>query len=245
MYKIIKEIQDGNKALLNDLLDDSMDFINSYVEPYKNVYEDYDDLLQEAILVFINSIYFYKYNPKFNKYFYSQYAGHWINLRLLTFVLKNLNRVFDDDDKLIISLNAYDRVKKNLNYEPSIKEFSEYYNLKYHQAELIINFINGSDFNEDIYMGLKEFCDDYSLEDETVKELETELFIKRYLSKTLKDNQINVILHKYGFGKEILGYTEIAKLEGVSKQCVNSRHDFAIKKLIKMHYEDLEKYYKE
>lgn len=240
MNEKIKRIQEGDKELLKQVIEENKEFIHSFTLKYYGVFEDYEDLVQESTCAFINSLYTFKFKGDF----YENYARRYIFKNIERYILKNLHRITNKDKKYEFFMDLYIRAIKYYKHEPTAKELKKLLNKNMRVSEEVYNTVNGYiKYNSDA-LDVYEIRDDYSLEDECIKNVDTDLFVKRFFDNTLNDIQKNTLLKLYGFDNEkCYTFTEIAKSRGVSKQSVSLVHISAIKKLQKKKYNSLNKFY--
>lgn len=115
MYDIIFRIQNGEKDLLEQFIIDNMEYIYSITKKYYNLFDDYEDLAQEAIIGFVKAV--YNYNDKLD--FYKQYAILWINNYIKRYILDNINLISDIDKRYFFAMDIYDRCKNKYKHEPT------------------------------------------------------------------------------------------------------------------------------
>lgn len=223
MYTKIKRIQNGEKHLLKDFILENMDYINARVKEYKYIFEDYDELIQEAIYIFIRAVYTFKFDCDFRAY-----SNVWIYTRIKRFVLDNLNRVSDEEEKYNLCVQEYEKVRAKLNKEPTVEELWKGLFIKYSSARDIYNIVNFKfdNYKEEIYEEKYEEIND---------SVDSELFKKNIVEKKLDGNKKEAILLKYGFldGK-MYSLRQIAKKIGYSHQGVDHLIKYGEKKLKKV-----------
>ena len=236
MEEIIKRIQNGEKELLNDILKDNIEYIYSYTYKYYGIFNDYEDLVQVAMLAFVKAVYSYK----FNGYFLTSHANLWITKNIERYILRNLDNINDIEEKYKICINIYEKCITYYKHEPNAIEVSRYTNSNETIGSTILNVVNNYDVEN------KKYEDELYIDDteaESLKRLESDLFIKKYIDGTLTDNQKKVIMYKYGFYDRCYRESEISEKLGVSRQCVSNCHEYAIKKLKKKYKEKTFKHY--
>ena len=219
----IKRIQNGEKHLLKEFIQENMDYINARCEEYKYIFEDYDELIQEAIYIFIRAVYTFKFDCDFRAY-----SNGWIYTRIKRFVLDNLNRVSDEEEKYNLCVQEYEKVRTKLNKEPSVEELWKGLFIKYSSAREIYNTVNFiyEDVNEEIYEEKYEEIND---------RVDSGLFKKNVIDKKLDGNQKDALLLKYGFvNGKMYSLRQIAKKIGYSHQGVDHLIKYGEKKLKKV-----------
>lgn len=226
MNEIIKRIQNGEEHLLNDLIIDNMDYIYSFTKKYYGIFEDYEELVQEAIIAFIESV--YKYD--FKKCFLNPYASIKIYYRVNKYVYENLYRICDYEKRYKIVSKLYGKCKNCIGHEPSPRELSRYYRIDIRFAEEILNIYNTKDFYLNI-KNYKNYYQDYSIE-EVERNVNTEIMSNRIKRSNLTTKQKELILTKFGF-KDGKSYTfeYLANEKNQKKQATHSLYKKAEKKL--------------
>ena len=236
MNNIIKKIQDGDKKLANTFIKDNISYIKKFTSKYFGIFEDYDDLVQIAMIAFMKSIYTFKYNMDFLK----QHAALRIYTEVNRYVLENFHLINDFEVRYLIMLGFYERCRKDIDIEITSKEISNYYGIKNSSAAKIIHFINNIEKYEDI--NTDDLLSDYNLEDECIKKIDTELFKIKFIDNVLTDKQKNIIINKYNFNNKGLTISEMARKINMTRQSLNNNHNCAIKKLKKEYSNELKIY---
>lgn len=234
MLEKIKRIKNGEKHLLNDFVLENIDYIKLRIDEYKDIFVDYEELLQEGIYIFIKAIYKYDFNGDFKIY-----CNGWLHTRLKRYVLDNLNRVIDEEKKYDLCMHEYEKVRAKLNKEPSIEELCKGLSINFNSAKEIFNVVNClKDEN-------KEMVYEENKYDEVLDRIDTKIFQNKFIDSTLTDLQRKVILLRYGFEDQKL-YTlrNIAISNNASHQSVDSNLKHAYKKIKKIFQDDLEKFRK-
>lgn len=235
MEDVIKRIQEGDKNLLEIFINENKEYIYSYTSIYYDKLNDYEDLVQTAVYAFIKSI----YNYKFTNDFYTRYSKMWISSYVNRFVLNNLRNVKDKEDAICIATKIYEKCRKHIKHDPSIDELVKFLNVSHFVAQDIIDIIN---YNNNLDIDVYSSIDNYSLEDEVIKKVDTEIFRKRFIDNMLTKKQREVVLLKYGFSGECMRTVDIAKTLGGGRTAKDDLNKKAIKRLERKCISELEKY---
>ena len=221
-------------------LNNSKKYINYCIKKYKNVFEDYEDLEHEAICVAL------RYGKKNN------YDINLVKERLLLgvywestkYLLRNLDRFTDFTEKYCLCMRIYENCKKNIKHEPDYKDLSYFVGITKAQAYEVLHFVkNYENYNTDLVFDREEVKEDYNLEDEVTKYVDTKIFEEVFLPK-LTDKQRQAIEMRYGFcGKTPLSGLSIARTLGTTRQNVSLLEQNAKEKLKSL--KKLRKFYKD
>lgn len=218
MEEIVKRIQKGEKYLLNDFIKDNMKYIYNITKKFYGIFEDYDDLVQEALITFIKAVYSFDTTKK--------YFLPYLNIKILSTVNKyvnsNLDRIIDNKKRKEIALGLYKKCQDRVEFEPDVDALMRYYGLYVSDAQKLYNICK----NDDIYCNIDDFNNyyqDYSLDD-LEHEIDSNLLFKNLNLKLLTENEKEYIRLKYI--ENIKNDSEIARCLGVSKQliCNRSKH---------------------
>lgn len=236
-YKIIKAIQDGNKSLLNDFIKENFNYITGYTMKYKNIYSDYDELVQEAVIIFIKCI----NNYNFKNDFYQQFTNIRLYVDIRKYVLNNLDRVTDDEEKYNLCVKMYERfIRKYIDSDELYSQMRASLGIESRKVDEIIDIATLSEYN--FYKEEQEL--NSNIEDKYLEKIEHEKFLDKYINNTLTETQKKIILFKYGFiNNKCYRFSELAFINGISKNSVYLDHKYAIKKLKKRHGKELQKLY--
>ena len=228
MNKIIKRIQNGEDELLEKLIVEKEEFIYSFIEMYKEMFDDYDELKQEAVCVYIYLIKRFNFNCYFSTYITTK-MRQYIN----KFILSNLDRINSIDDRIMISQYFYNKCKNHIKSEPTREALRFYLNIKNIYVEQIINYAKnvGSyiSYNHSLY---GEVDENYEVVERFV---DSDLFMKNILKKYLTKKQAESIIMNFGFIDRPKSLVYLGKLENTSKQTISDRVEkgkMKIKKLI-------------
>lgn len=239
----IKEIQNGNKEVLEQFIRDYDKCIDSIIKKYKNIYSDYEELKQQAIMKFIESIYAFDCNLDKNRFIQYFYARLTIEMR--RYVFSNLDRIKSIEEKCAICFYGYDKCKLSLEHEPTYIEIADYLKINRKSAFEIHYIVN----NLEKVVTQKKLLDKvYSnFEEVMVEKLENDK-LKIVLEKILTKKQKEIIYLRYGCINDIpMSFTAIAEIYGITQQGVCNNFKCAEKKLIKKLPEiwyDIEEYTK-
>lgn len=236
-YKIIKYIQAGDKVLLKGFIKENINYIKSYTLKYKNIYSDYDDLVQEAIIIFIKCV----YNYNFKKDFYQQFSNIRLYVDIRKYVLNNLYRVTDEEEKYNLCVKMYEKfIRKHIGSEDFYAQIRASLGV---ESKIVDEITYIAEQNEFSYYKKDEELS-INIEDEIIKKLSTKEFLEKYINKTLTETQKKIILFKYGFiNGKCYKLSEIAEQNKISKNSIYDDHSYAIKKLKKRHGKTLIKMY--
>ena len=209
-----------------------MDYILSRISKYYGVFEDYEDLLQEALIAFTKAIYSYD----FKGYFLKQFAAIRIYNATTRYVFSNLHRITDEEKRYELVKDFCDRVKRKIGREPNYRDIVIYNGLEVNHAKEIIYIYN----MKNIYMDYETHKDDefdYTLSD-VERFVDSDNFgslIKDTDYFKLTKRQKEIILLRYGFSDgEFHSLPEIAKLLKMSKQGANNIEFAALKNMRKV-----------
>lgn len=228
MEEKIRKIQAGDKEILNEFLNDNLNYIYGITARYYGIFDDYDELIQVALYAFTKSL--YKYN--FDCNLYNKHSKRWICSYVERYMLKNIDRVNNIDNRYNIAVKVYENCKKYYNHTPNVKELSKYGLIKADLAQYILDIID--DPYKFINIGYEDIYMDTYNEDDFIRNIEKENFIDDVLSTNLTEKQRNSIMYKFGFVDGFCyGPTDTSKIIGVSRQNVDDMNDRAIKRLKK------------
>lgn len=202
MEAIISRIQKGETELLEDLILDNINIITYYTKKYKNVFEDYEDLVQEATITFISAVYSYKFDK-----FFSEYVGLKIFCAVNKYIAEHLRQINDKCFRQNIVNKLYKNCEKKLGHRPNLVEFYTHHGIKASEAQEILNcyYIN------DLYPALENnlnYYDDDSLE-RLLDFVDSEIFMKKLQNSSLTKSEKEYIYLKY---EKDLTDGEIAKM---------------------------------
>ena len=229
MMNEIKEIQNGNKIALEQFLNEHEKYIESIIKKYKNIFDDYEELKQEAIKKFIELLYVVDYNvskDRFMQYFYAR-----LTISIRRYVFSNLERIKNIEEKYLLCLNEYDKCKSYLKHEPTYQELAKYLTVNRKSAFEILYIVN----NFDKLIKNKNVLDSRynGFEGDILDKLDAK-GLENSLVQVLTPKQMNLISSKFGFdNKEPMTFSEIATMYNVSSQCIQSNYEYAKKKIIK------------
>lgn len=233
-YKIIKEIQNGNKTLLNEYIKDNLEYIKSFTLKYINVYSDYEELIQEGIMIFITCV----YNYKFNKDFLTEFAHIRLYVGIRKYILNNLNQVINEEEKDKLCIMIYEKYINNPLENGDFKFTRTSLDIKINNVYKIIYYIENVNAMNLLYKNGTE-----SFEDGIVEKMDKEAFVKKFIDGKLTELQKKIILLKYGFiDGNCYPLYRTAKMINSSKTAVYQNHKNAIKKLNKKYRKSLENY---
>ena len=236
MTELVKRVQNGEKELINDIIDYYKPFINSYIKKYKGKFEDYEDLYQEAIITFIKAIYSYKTG----KNSFQSYSGISIYMVVTKYVLMNIDRIPDLEYRDQIIKDTYEKCKRCKGHIPSDREYAEYYGMKVVYAKHIFDIMNNNQktIDENSYdimeLTVEEICS---------KKIDMEILKNFILNSKLKEKQRKILFMRCGFDRDKdLTTREVSEIYGTSRQDIDECYRRAIKKLRLKHGDDLKRF---
>lgn len=241
---LFEEIEKENKFILEKLINKKSNYIYKIAKKYKNVFEDYEDLIQEGIKTYIKMIYNFKKVYKLDYKRFNRSANVCIRRNMEKYVLKNLYRITDFEvEGYSICAHAYEKCRYYLKKEPSDIELAKYLGIRLDQANVILRILNNFEqeyfIDEDVYIDTKASFEEYVL-----NKLNTENFKKECLDEILTKKQNDVFSYRYGFyDGDCYEFNTIGNMNGATRQSAFDCHDNAIKRLKKYKTkEDLKKY---
>lgn len=231
---------EGDKSLkaMKYLLKSYRNFIYSFV--YRSTYtcNCEEDILQSAILGFIQAVRTFDYSKgtKFSTHAYNCITREtWDTRRLYLRCMSVKNRQFTEFNKVLRINNEY---KLENGYCPSVAELSKLSDVRIDNVRAILigsnqlNSINEKIRDSDIEVS--EFCQDHNAID-PCRQAVTSIMHKNILDKIdkLENVEKRVIKGRYGYNKEnqVRTCKEIAKELGVSRQRVSQIENKVLQKL--------------
>lgn len=227
MLEIIKRIQNGENNLIGSLINSNEEFIYSYAEKYKDIFDDYEELKQEAICIFIYLIKCYKFNC-----YFSTFISTKMNMYMNRFILSNMERIPKIEDRITLSKYFYNKCTKYLNYKPTLSELRRYLGIKKIYVEQLFNYACEKASYIDYKDGICGFVDEnYELVE---RNLDSELFKEKVLKSSLTKKQAESLILNYGFNSKPKSFVEIGKIENTSRQTIFDRVENGKTKLKKV-----------
>lgn len=229
MIEKIKRVQNGEYELISEIISENQQFIYSFIEKYKNIFDDYEDLKQEAICIYIYLIKRYNFN-----YYFSTYINTKMKQYINKYILSNIDRINNIEDRIYISKYLYNKCTVYLKHKPTIYEFNNYLRIKSIYAYQIFNYATTNSkylsYDDSLYGEM-----DYNL-DTVERKADSELFRDNFLKKLLTKKQAMAIIQYFGFDGKFYKLTDLGKMENTSKQTISDRVEkgkMKIKKIIK------------
>ena len=238
-------IKAGDEKARELLINCNLQFVVNVAKKYMGMGIPLEDLIQEGNVGLINASYEYDYTKgfRFNTYAKSHIVKEilvYINekLRMIKIPVNVLNKIKEITQKkkeiessIGHNLSA-DELAKALNM--SIEDVNNYYILIEMQINRSLEYKKddeSSSYKEEIKDS------DVLLEDEIIENIfqeELEELIKElFIEAKLKEEEIKLLTIKYGlFASKRMKIGAIANMYNVTKQCVASRENVALEKLI-------------
>lgn len=236
MNEIIKKIQLGDKEELNRLVLENLEEIKKIISSFKNIVDDFEDLVNVGVEAFINSVYAYN----FSKTSFFLYSRIYIYTAVYKYVLKNIDRISDIEKRYAICLDAYDKCALNLGKEPTDQDMLKYYRIKLEYIKKILTVVNNP---SDKSTTMREYFE--TINDDIFNNVDNQLLKRMILNSKLTKKQKKYILLYYGFNGQAYTQQEIGDMNNTSRSDIGQTISRGILRLKKNHLEELKKYYYE
>lgn len=226
MNETIKRIQNGEKDLLEGLITENLDYIYKYVKKYNGIFLEYEDLKQEAIKEFISSVYAYNFKDDF----ILNYARRRIYTKVRYFVMMNIDRFKDSEERYAFCVKIYENSKFRLGHNPTIEEFARYYYINESVAYKIFNYLKNPDIKNERFN-----------EENITNNIEEDVILNKLEAKDMKDLVINscltkrqkeLLLFHYGFyNGETYNFSEMARILNSNRQVYSRANETLLKRV--------------
>ena len=221
MNEIVLRIQNGEKRLMDDFIKDNFKYVENIAKKYYEIFEDYEDLIQEGLIGFVKAIYSFDTNKKY----FIQYLNYKILSEINKYVYSNLDRIIDEKVRYEFAMYLYKKCENKIGYEPNVGEISSYYGLYISKAQQIYNIYR----QYNIYYNIEDFKDyynDFSLNVVDDK-IDSNIFFNQLDLLTYREKEYLKLKYLNGLKTDI----EISKFLNVSRQLVCNRSKNVRRKL--------------